>query len=127
MKEGWVGLFGLLVFPERDKSHGMSNILKLFPADFIEAFASAGELFIDLNRLFGHLLVGLLSASDEPEILTGGNPLVTVRVKAESQEHFPRGALAFILAIAHGQMVACSAVQGQARAGERWNSLSFKK
>ena len=117
LKKEWISLLGILFLLERDKSYGVSNIFELFPADFIEAFAFAGELFVDLNSLFGHLLVGLLSASDELEILTGGNPLMTIRVKADSQEHLPRVALAFILAIAHGQMVACLAAQGQARAG----------
>lgn len=112
---GWA-LLGLLFLLERDKPYGMSNIIELFPADVIKAFAFAGELFVDLNSLFGHLLVGFPGAPDELEILTGGNPLVTIRVKADSQEHFTRGALAFILAIAHGQMVACLAAPGQARA-----------
>ncbi len=74
------GLLGLLFLLERDKPYGMSNILELFPADVIKAFAFAGELFVDLNSLFGHLLVGFLGASDELEILTGGNPLMTIRV-----------------------------------------------
>jgi hypothetical protein len=116
-KKGERALLVILFLLEGNKPYGVSNIFELLPADVIEVLAFAGEFFVDLNRLFGHLLVGLFGAADELEILTGGNPFVTVGVQTDSQEHFPRGALASMLAIAHGLMVAGFMAQGQAWGG----------
>ena len=79
---------------KRFQTNGIGDVVKLRFAHIIQSFSSPGELFIDLDCFFRHLLMCFLSAADEPEILTRGDPLMTVRVKSDPQKHVPRGSLA---------------------------------
>ena len=81
--------FGWIFFVKGFQPNGISDVIKLRFAHIIQRFASAGELFIDLDRLFSHLFMCFLGAADELKILTCGDPLMPVRVKSETQKHVP--------------------------------------
>ncbi len=66
---------------------GVGDVVEFLVADVFELLAFGGELFVDLNDLFGHDLVGLLGAAHEQEILAGGQPFVPVGIESEAQHH----------------------------------------
>src|SRR5690242_21933397 len=58
------------------QSNFMGDVVKFLAADVIEMLSAGLELFVDLDGLFGHLLVRVLSAANEREIIALGNALV---------------------------------------------------
>jgi len=60
------------------QSNRMSDVVKLLAADFLESFAAIGELFIDFDDFFRHLLVGILRPPHQRKVRSGSDPLVTI-------------------------------------------------
>ena len=83
IRSGWILLVKGL------QPNGISDVIKLRFAHVIQRFASARELFIDLDRFFSHLFMCFLGASDELKILARCDPLMPIRVKCEPQKHVP--------------------------------------
>lgn len=68
----------------------VSDLFELLAADIMQLLALGRELLVDLDRLLGHLLVGVLRSADQGEVGTRGHPLVPVGVEADAQEQrFP--------------------------------------
>lgn len=67
------------------QSNLMSDIVKLFACDLFKLFAARFELLVDFDGLLGHLLVCLLRAAYECEVLSARDTLMTVRVQAHSK------------------------------------------
>jgi hypothetical protein len=67
------------------QSHFLRDVVELFVCDGLELFAARLELFVYLDGLLGHLLVGFLRAADEREIRAGRQPLVTVGIQTDAE------------------------------------------
>ena len=64
----------------------VGDIVELFAADFMQFLAHGFQLLVDLNGLLGHLLVGLLAASQQCEVRAGRDALVAVRVQSDTEQ-----------------------------------------
>ena len=64
----------------------VGDVIELLAADGFELFAARLELLVYLDGLFGHLLVGILGAADEREIIAGGNALMPVGIQADAEQ-----------------------------------------
>ena len=65
----------------------MGNIIHFFPGYVLQLLALGGQLFVDLDGLFGHDLMGLLRTADQGEIWTLSDSLLTVGIKADPNHH----------------------------------------
>src|SRR6185369_15259842 len=65
----------------------MGHFIKLFATDLFERLALGGKLLSNLDRLLCHHFMGLLGPSNEGEVRPGCNPLMPVRVQADSEEN----------------------------------------
>ena len=106
MKTGLILLGLMAIQPNR-----MSDVVKLLAADFLESFAAIGELLIDFDDFFRHLLVRILRSPHQSKVRSRSDPLVTIRIKANSQEH--RSALSFLLLrrVRHDRKLRCNALK----------------
>ena len=78
------------------KPDRLRNLVKLLVGDVLEALAFAFELFVNLNRLFGHLLVRIFRPAQQREIGTRGDALVAIIIEANTEHQrfgFLRGTL----------------------------------
>ena len=64
----------------------MGNIINLCPTHFVQFFAPYFEFFINFDDLLRHRLMRLLRPTDQRKILTGGHPLMTVRVQSDPNQ-----------------------------------------
>ena len=76
----------------------MGDVIKLLTADLFEMLALGAKLLVNLDGFFDHLLMGLLSAPQEGEILSSGDSLVTIRVQTHSNHE------AFLLIFFSGRL-----------------------
>jgi len=53
---------------DRFEADFLGDVVEFIAADFFELFAARLELFVDLDGLFGHLLVGFLRATDQGKV-----------------------------------------------------------
>src|SRR5438445_751505 len=79
----------------------MSDVVKLLAADFLESFAAIGELLIYLDDLFRHLLVRVLRSSHQRKVRSGGDPLMTIRIKPNPQKNCPGLSFLFLCRVRH--------------------------
>jgi hypothetical protein len=73
MKTGLI-LLGLMAI----QPNGMSDVVKLLAADFLESLAAIGELLIDFDDFFRHLLVRILRSPYQRKVRSRSDPLVTI-------------------------------------------------
>src|ERR1035438_9681464 len=69
------------------QAYRVGDLVELLVAHLFELLAFGGELLVDFDCLFRHHLVGFLRAAGQNEVGPGGQPLVAVRVEADSQHH----------------------------------------
>ncbi|HTX22234.1 MAG TPA: hypothetical protein VMD27_10320 [Candidatus Aquilonibacter sp.] len=83
------------------QSHFVGNVFEFLMADRFKLFAARLELFVDLDGLLGHLLVGFLCATEKREIRAGGDSFVAVGIQSDSKHH----GFAFFLRVQHQDSV----------------------
>ena len=64
----------------------MRDVVELFVADLVQVLPLGLELLVDLDRLFGHLLVRFLAAAHEGEIRAGRHALVAVGIQTDAEK-----------------------------------------
>lgn len=69
------------------ESNGVRDIIKLFTADFLELFSLGRELFINLDHLLSHDLMGLLRATDQDKIGAAGQAFMAIGIQSDTQHH----------------------------------------
>ena len=84
-------------------------------ADFLESLAAIGELLIDFDDFFRHLLVRILRSSHQRKVRSGGDPLMTIRIKANPQEHRLGLSFLFLRRVRHGMKLRFSALKSSVR------------
>ena len=78
------------------QSDRLGDVIKLFAADIFQLFPLGGQLFVDLDDLLGHYLVGFLRTAHQGKIVPRGHPFVTIGIKADAQkERFAAGFFIF--------------------------------
>src|SRR5262245_31719228 len=78
-----VSFFGVMA----GEADGVGDVVEFLGGDFSELFAFGGELFVDLDGLLGHLLVGVLCAAGEKKIRASSDPFVAVGIEPDAQEN----------------------------------------
>jgi hypothetical protein len=75
----------------------MGDIIEFFVADVFQAFARSRQFLVNFDGFLGHYFVGLLRTSHQDEVGTGGEALVTIRIKAKPHHNgFATGFLLFL-------------------------------
>ena len=82
------------------QANRLSDLVKLFPRDFLELFALCRELFINADRLFRHDFVSFFRAAQQDKIRPGCHPFVAVVIKTQA-EHQGGASLLFLAHIRH--------------------------
>jgi len=72
--------------PDFFQADFVRDVIKLRVADFFELLAARLELFVDLDGLLGHLVVGFLRAADEREIRAGGDAFFSVGIQSDAEQ-----------------------------------------
>jgi len=65
----------------------VGDVGELLAADLLQALAAGLELLVDLDGFLSHLLMRVLGAADEREIIAFGDALVAVGIEAEAKHH----------------------------------------
>src|ERR1041385_5647930 len=88
------------------------DVIKFFATDFFQRFSPGLELFIDLDRFLGHLLVCFLAPTHQGNIRTRCNAFMAVRIEADAEHECLT--LLFLGNLRHAERLATTA----------WNSRS---
>ncbi len=83
--QGSSGIFGIPWFLTAEPDL-VGDVVEFLAADFAEGFAAAFEVFVDLDGLLDHHLVGALRATDHGEVRSGGDPFVPVGIEPYAEE-----------------------------------------
>ena len=122
MKTGLILLRLMAIQPNR-----MSDVVKLLAADFIESLAAIGELLIDFDDFFGHLLVRILRSPHQSKVRSRSDPLVTIRVKSNSQEHRSALSFLFLRRVRHDRKLRSNALKSSVRRGGQGTNVGQTK
>lgn len=63
----------------------LRDVVELLVTDFVQLLAALLELFVDLDRLLGHLLMRVLGTADQREVRSGRESLVAVGIQPDAQ------------------------------------------
>src|SRR5213594_2199055 len=66
---------------------GGGDVVEFRGGNLMELLAAFLELLVDLDRLLGHRLVGLLRAAEQGEVRAGGDAFVAIGIEADT-EHY---------------------------------------
>src|ERR1044071_4683874 len=77
-----VNLVGSRLVPFQ--SDCMGDVVEFLPADLVQRLALGLELLVDLDGLFGHLLVRFLGPTHQGKVGSGGDTLVSIGIQAHA-------------------------------------------